>query len=172
MIVVNLLVLLLLLYELSLISRAISLLGSSVHAISHLTRIVPLGERNQSLEQLENLRLVHHVQIKGAVGLLLSLVVSVVHLISLLLVHDLSDLLQLVIVDKQVLSIERIGLGLLLCVSSRVRALKADESEDRLVFLSVELDGFNLTEAREVLTQLIFSGGRREVLNVEIASLL
>lgn len=123
------------------------------------------------MQHLEYLRLIQHIHVKVAVGLL-SLEVGIISLIFLLLIQDLSNLFQLVVVDIQVLSIERVSLGLLLCMRSRVRVLKADESVDCLVILSIELNGFNLTKTREVLTQLILSSGWREVLYIEIASLL
>lgn len=143
------------------------LLGWSV-VLSLLAHHSWLDECDELIQNGEDLWLVHEV---GQVGVLLLVVVEVllvVHLLVLLLPH----FFDLVVVDVQLLSIEillvKLGFGLGSCLWGS----EADKCVDCLSFLGEDPDAFYNSKPLKYLFQLIVGSGRREVFDVEVASLL
>lgn len=145
--------------------------SSSVETGLSVLVLVSLHVHDELLDQSEDLGSVDHVQAEGTLRLGL-LVVLVVSLVSDVLLLDLSKLLNLVVINEELLSVESSLVELLLGISSVVWVLEANEGIDGFVILGVELDIFNGTELSEEFLELIFGGVGREVLDVEVASLL
>jgi len=87
------------------------------------------------------------------------------------LVEDVTLLLHLVVVDVEGALID-VQVGVF-DLGSSVRGLKAHEGERRLVILlAEELEGLDLTVVREEVSEVFLGGLSREVLHVQVASLL
>lgn len=104
--------------------------------------------------------------------MVLFLVVLEVGLVSDVLLLDLSDFLDLVVVDVKHLSIEGLLIKLLLGKSSIIWVLEANKSVDGFSVLREDLDAFDISILSKVFFEFLFSSVGWEVLDVEIASLL
>lgn len=104
--------------------------------------------------------------------MILFLVVLVVSLISDFFLLNLSNFLDFIMIDVENLSVEGLLIECLLSISSIVRVLKADKGIYSLSVFAEDLDTFNVTVFTEVLSKLLFTSIGREVLDIEIASLL
>lgn len=102
----------------------------------------------------------------GLVFFPISLVTSLLHL-------ELSDLLDLIVVDQEHLAINGVILEILLGLGSIGWLLVADEGESISGLLAlVKSDVLNLTEGLEKLSQVILGVVVWEVLHIQVASFL
>jgi len=102
----------------------------------------------------------------------LLLVVLEVGLIVHLFELHLSDFLDFVEIDIKHLSVEILLVAVVLGILSFFRLLEAHESICSLSFFGEKLDAFDFSEFLEVGLQFISGCLRREVLHVQVASLL
>jgi len=108
----------------------------------------------------------------NSVAEVLLLVVLEVSLVMDIFVLDLSDFLDFVVVDVELLSVEGGLVKLSLGLRSLLGILEANESIESLSFLGEELNVFDFTVLSEQFFELLFGGVGREVFDVEVASLL
>jgi hypothetical protein len=85
---------------------------------------------------------------------------------------NLSEFLDLVVVDVELSSLERLRGKLSLSSGCTLRILVADESISDFTFLREEFDVFDFTISTEEFFKLLLCGSGWEVLDVEVASLL
>jgi hypothetical protein len=128
-----------------------------------------LDDGEELIQESIDLGLVEEI---NSVTEVLLLEVLEISLIMELFVLSLSDFLDFVVVDVELLSIEGLLVEFILGLLSFLWVLEADEGIDSLAFLGEELDVLDFSVLREEFFELLFSGSRREVLDIEIASLL
>jgi len=89
-----------------------------------------------------------------------------------LLVLDLSDLLDLIVANVELLTFEVVVVQVLLSLGSIVGLLEANEGESVTRFTLVETNFFDLSKLTKELLDLLFLAGWREILDEKVASLL
>ena len=99
------------------------------------------------------------------------LIVLIVSFVSDLFLLNLSDFFDFIMIDVEHLSHEGHLIKILLGLSSVVRILEANKGIDGLSLFAENLDTFNFSKFTKVLTELLLSGGRWEVLDIKVASL-
>ncbi len=145
----------------SLVSRLLALLGAE-------TLKTWLQQLDQLLEDCVNVGLTHQL---ADVCVLLLVVLEVGLIVHLFELH-LSDFLDFVEIDIKHLSVEILLVAVVLGILSFFRLLEAHESICSLSFFGEKLDAFDFSEFLEVGLQFISGCLRREVLHVQVASLL
>jgi hypothetical protein len=123
------------------------------------------------LDESEDLWSVNGLQVELSSDILFSVVLEVSLVSDFLLLH-LSHFLDFVVVDVEGLSVEGLLVQLLLGEGSIVWVLEANKGIDGFVLSRENLDALDFAVSAEVLLELLFGGLGREVLHVEIASLL
>jgi len=148
-----------------------SLVLSIIHLL--LGSFIVLNDTEELLEHLGQVRLRGQV-IPLETSSLLSLVLLPVSLVTSLFHVKLSDLLDLIVVDHEHLSIDSMVLQVLLSLCSISWLLEADKSvgiSGRSASVT-ELDVFDLSEGLEVFSQVVLGPAVGEVLHEQVASLL
>jgi len=84
---------------------------------------------------------------------------------------SLSDFLNFVVVNIELLSVEGVLMELSLGKGGLFRVLEADKGVDGLILLREKLDVLNFSILSKKFFQLLSSSIRREVFDIEIASL-
>jgi hypothetical protein len=102
----------------------------------------------------------------------LFLVVLEISLVSDVFILNLSQLLDFVVVDVELLSVEWLVVEGSLSLEGIFWLFEADEGVQGISFLWEELNAFNVSILAEKLLQFLSSGGGWEVLDVKVASLL
>jgi hypothetical protein len=148
-----------------------SLVLGLVHLL--LGSLIVLNDTEQLLEHLGQVRLRGQV-VPLETTSLLSLVLLPVCLVTCLLHMKLSDLLDLIVVDHEHLTVNRMVLQVLLslcCISWFFEADKSIGISSRSTTVT-ELDVFDLTKGLEKISQVVLGPAVGEVLHEQVASLL
>lgn len=148
-----------------------SVVLSLVHLL--LGSLIVLNDTEQLLEHLGQMRLRGQI-VPLETTSLLSLVLLPVSLVTSLFHMKLSDLLDLIIVDHEHLTVNGMVLQVLLCLCSISWFLEADKSigiSSRSATVT-KLDVFNLTEGLEKISEVVLGPAIGEVLHEQVASLL
>jgi len=150
------------------VSLLILVVATSSHSLS--SSLVPVVVLESGLDVLEEivqygveLGIVQHLC--GVLGVVLLLVVVEVDLVTELILLGLSDFLDLVVIDVELLSIEDIIVELVLGKHGLFGALEAHEGIAGLSLISINLDILNFSILAEKLLELLFGSVGREVLN-------
>ena len=131
---------------------------------------VPLKLGDEDLDEVHHVWSVEEVNVKGA-WLLLGVVLPI-DLVSHLFLLESSDLLHFVEVNVKLLSVESVVVKLVLGHGGSFWVLEASEGVETLTFSWEDLEALNSSELLEKSLKFSIGGLRREVLDVEIASLL
>jgi len=148
-----------------------SLVLSIIHLL--LSSLIVLDDTEELLEHLGQVRLRGQV-IPLETSSLLSLVLLPVSLVTSLFHVKLSDLLDLIVVDHEHLTINGMVLQVLLSLCSISWLLEADKSvgiSSRSASVT-KFDIFDLTKGLEVFSQVVLGPAVGEVLHEQVASLL
>jgi hypothetical protein len=151
-------------------------LSSSVHVTTlvHLLvgLLIVLDDTEQLLKHLGQVRLggqvipLESTSLLGLVLLPISLVTSLLHL-------ELSDFLDLIVVDQEHLALNAVVLQILFSLGSICGLLVADESKGiSSLFTFVKSDVLNVTEGLEQIGQVVLGVVVWEVLHIQVASFL
>ncbi len=125
---------------------------------------------NKHLSDLNSLRVVEELIVDlSRLGSLENLEISLIYGLFLL---NLSHFLKLVVVDIELLASESIHVELLSSNSSAIWGFIKYEGIECFTFLWENVDAFDFSESLEDFSKLRFSGVWREVLHIEVASLL
>jgi len=157
----------------SLVVRVLSSL-SHVTTLVHLLvgLLIVLDDTEQLLQHLGQVRLGGKVVPLETTGLL-GLVLLPIGFVTSLLHLELSDFLDLVVVDQEHLALNGVVLQVGFGLGSIGGLLEADESKRILGLLAlIESDVLDLTEGLEEVGQVILGVLVWEVLHIQIASLL
>jgi hypothetical protein len=153
----------------SLVRTSLSVLV--VHVVVSVVTLSSVELQHDHLDDLEDFGLVQDLGVEAIVSHLFLMVLEV-SLVSCLFLLDLSYFLKFVGVYEEGLSLESLLSNLELGGSSAFWGLVADESIESFSFLGEDFDALDFTEPFKVLSEFSLSGVGREVLHVEIASLL
>lgn len=157
-------------------SLVVRVLSSSVHVTTlvHLLvgLLIVLDDTEQLLKHLGQVRLggqvipLESTSLLGLVLLPISLVTSLLHL-------ELSDFLDLIVVDQEHLALNAVVLQILFSLGSICGFLVADEGKGiSSLFTFVKSDVLNVTEGLEQIGQVVLGVVVWEVLHIQVASFL
>jgi hypothetical protein len=144
-------------------------------ASSHLVGALELASElgldvgEDLVEEGVDLGLVEEV---NSVAQVLLFVVLEVSLVMDIFVLNLSDFLDLVVVDVKLFAVEGSLVKFSLSLGSLLGILEADKGIKSLTFLRKKLDVFDFTIFSEEFFKLLFGSSGREVLDIKVASLL
>lgn len=123
------------------------------------------------LDYLKDLGLVQDFWVEAILGLLFLMVLEI-SLVSGFFLLDLSEFLEFIVSNVEGLSLQGLVRSLHFSNGSLLGGFVADESIESFSFLGEDFDALEFTVLFKVLSKFSLSGGGREVLDVEIASLL
>lgn len=144
------------------------LVGPGVLVVPVVHHHPRLDQSDQLVQDRKDLRFVHNVSQVGVLFLVVVEVLFVVHLFILLF----PDFFNLVVVNVQLLAEETGLVQVLFGHGGRLWVCEAHKRILSFSFLREDLDALYLSILREDFIQLLLSGVSREVLDVQIASLL
>jgi len=125
--------------------------STSAHSLLLLLEVeLGLDESNELIEDGKDLRLAHQLRNVGALFLIVLEISLVVHL----LILSLSDFLNFVVVNVELLSVEGLLVESSLGSGSSFGVLEALEGIDCFAFFGEDLDAFNVTVFSEKILQL------------------